>query len=519
MKTSTTSYFIRFLLFFITINAQTQELELLHPLKSLSPQKIIQKEKTYSNKTNPLSFLDLEKVIPVPNKGFVLFKSDIPEQPNLLELSFYDLKMQKVNTKKIPTTRTNELFTVEQTFIWNNSFILLAAVHHPGPEKNHLLYYQYSLPEFELEKSTIVLETKAPSDVYVPYFSKLSPDKSKLLLVGWNYKKPKENANFIIKIIDQKGVEFRSQLCSFSFQNRRVAIENVFVDNQANVFITGNNYRGELFDDTKPKFLDHFTVGLFTDQTSKVWSIKNGKKYFPSMRYALTTQGNLIGIGFLPKDGFGYFKIDISTRSLISKEIRFAKEVVETAYAKIAPNLKVPNHNFKEYEFRKLLVKDRAIYIIGEQAPYQNYSRTLEDILVVKLDIEGNLKWLTKLPKRQNIDGVSTIYASFAFLETSNKFYFVYNDMHENYKNENFKKLKMADVLTSLSSIIPAVAEVYLDSGAVKRRPLKNIMDNGYLFLPQYCQTISKNDALIIGISTSTEKSGSFSLKNIKIKD
>ena len=97
--------------------------------------------------------------------------------------------------------------------------------------------------------------------------------------------------------------------------------------------------------------------------------------------------------------------------------------------------------------------------------------------------------------------------------------YFIFNDNQENYKKEGSRKLKATYVQTFISTLTPAVAEINLLSGGVMRRPLKNLMDNDYILLPQHCNIIEKEDVLFIGIGTSAEKSGSFFIKMVKIRE
>lgn len=90
------------------------------------------------------------------------------------------------------------------------------------------------------------------------------------------------------------------------------------------------------------------------------------------------------------------------------------------------------SHDFRNWESRNLHVnKDGSILFVGEQNYIiDNSSKsyyTYNDILISKIDNNGQLAWMKKIPKRQNgFWGPGNM--SFAFIPTEDLFYFIYLD-------------------------------------------------------------------------------------------
>lgn len=459
------------------------------------------KSQITTNATDSTTNLVLQEVISVDSQGFIIFKTDFLEQPTCIEFSFYDTNLQLVSTHKMPTIHKNEFFAIEKVFIWQGKLIMHASLYLPESQKNQLVQYQFSLPDLKPLSSKLVLVSKAPKDIQVPYFSKLSPDKSKLLVVGWNYNKSKENARITMRVLDENLAEIRRQTYQFDYENRRFAIEDVFIDNAGNVYVAGNNYNSSLAFSPISPILDQFVLGLFPNSKEKMWRIEKDKYKFPAFKFNLNSASELIGTGFIKKgvkEGIAFFKINPKTITPTIQSQVIIKKDFQEAYRKNNKNFKTPTNDFSGYELNQFIAKADAYFLIGERVNF-NY---LEDILVIKLDLSGNLIWLSRIPKQQD-DIFGTGNFSYSLLERKEKFYFLFNDDYENYKKEGLNEIKTAEVLTAQL----ATAELNLATGELNRRPVRNFIKKDYLFIPRYCKLIGKEEALLIssGILTNTD--------------
>lgn len=456
--------------------------------------------------------LNLEEVIPVPNKGFILFKTDSVEAPTVLNFTYFNLDNESVGSVSIPTSRTNELFALEKLFIWNNKLIICSSLYQPGFRKNHLLYYEYNLPDLTLSKSEILLKTVAPPNVYVPYFISLSPDSTKLVAVGWHYHSPTVSAKISAKVFDKNLSLEKQQEYEFTFPNERLAIEEILIDNNRKIYVSGNNYRGNLKAPTNLAKIDHFVVGLFPKEKDKLWLIKKNKHHFTQIKLSLTKEQKLIGTSYWSKSlksGIGFIEfVNDKTTNIIIHPIAFKD--FKAAYKKNLPTFAPSRNGFFGYELTHFICKKDAYFTILEN---QYFDGQYDDIVVIKLTVDGALNWLSRIPKVQNTLGVAEKLASFSILERPDKLYFLFNDSYLNYRNGNGFQLNAANVLDAK----PALAELSLSTGQIERKKLPKLLSKDYLFLPTFCQPTTEEDIIIVGTGV-LSKAGKFLLKKVTIK-
>jgi len=468
------------------------------------------KQKSKSN--NKQKVITLEEVIPVPNKGFILFKTDDFDAPTVLDLSYYNLEGELVSTIKIPTTRTNELFAIEQLFIWDDQLIICSSLFQPGLKKNHLLYYAYSLPDLKLVQSQILLKTIAPADVLVPYFISISPDSSKLAVLGWNYNIPEGKARVQTKIFNKDLAEIRADKYTFDYENQRIAIEEIFIDDKAQIYITGNNYNGDLEFLSFKHRLDYFVVGLLPDKQQKFWSIKKEKYHFNQIVYQMNKEQKLVGAGFWSKGlnttGVGFIDIAKDTQYIATEPIEFND--FKEAYRKNLPTIKTPSNKFLDYDLTHFICKSDGYFVIGENRLQVDH---LKDILAIKLSKAGKIEWLSRIPKSQNIYRMKEKLASFSIIERKEELFFIFNDNHQNYEGENKKYKSIRSALEAK----PTLAKLSLTTGMVERTKLENLIQKDYFFIPAFCQNISNQEVVVV-TAGDFSKAGKFLLKRIQIK-
>lgn len=456
--------------------------------------------------------LDIQEIIPIKNKGFVVFKADNPDQPFLVELSFFDTNMELISSKSIETYQEGEIFSVEKIFIWNEKLIMHGAHYLPDSKKNQLFQYSFSLPNLELLDKTLILLSKAKNNIYVPYFSKLSPDKTKLVVLGWDYNKPKEQAYVRVRVLDKNLKEIRRQSYLFPYENRRISIEEVFVDNEGMVYITGNNYNGSLLSEVRLARIDHFVVGLFKGEKIKQWEIQKDKHYFQGFQYLLTQKGDLIGMGLCEKNdyqGSAFFQLNSSTDTITVNAQSIGKSAFEKAFTNNSKFLNPPKRTFNDYQLQKVIRRVDAYYLISE---FQEYTY-FEDILVLKLDLNGFIKWAIRIPKNQDVSFVDDVF-SYTLIEQKEKFYFLFNDHIANYQQEEIKDMESATVLKAQL----AVAMIDLSTGILKRSPVEGVINKDFIFLPYLSQLFAKEHAVIMAKGI-LDKTNSFQVEKIKFPE
>ncbi|MEM1120267.1 MAG: hypothetical protein AAGJ18_07440, partial [Bacteroidota bacterium] len=445
-----------------------------------------------AQQTDTTTQLIIQEIIPVMDEGFVICKADNATQPFTVEFSFYNTALELVSQKQISTYQAGALFSIEKVFVWNNKLILHGAHYLVDAKKNQLFHYEFSLPNLDLLSKKLVLLSRAPEKVYVPYFSKLSPDKSKLVLLGWDYTKGKENAYVRIRIIDQNLREIRRQTYRFPYENRRISIEDVLVDNSGNVYLTGNNYNGSMLVDPSIYRTTPFVTGLFEGNQNQHWEIEKLDHHFQTFQYTFSTEAELVGIGLCEKkrqQGSAFFKVTPTTEKVAVTTYSVDKEQFITAYKQNSKFINPPEHTFNNYELRQVLQGGENYFLVAEHL----FDYLVGDLLVLKLDKNGKIIWSTRVPKSQDATffdrctGVATV-------ERAEKLYFLFNDNADNYKKEETpREIQIATV----PDLHLASAAVDLSTGKIQRRLLKNIMDENHLFLPFLTHAYGQEAVLI----------------------
>jgi len=370
-----------------------------------------------------------------------------------------------------------------------------------------IIYY------LNLTNSKVLLETIAPPTVYVPYFINLSPDSSKLLALGWNYTLPQEKAKIQAKVYDRDLTEVHKVDYNFDFENKRIALNEAFIDDANKIYLIGNNYRGRLNGYISPLKLDHFVLGLFPNENGKLSPIKREKHHFEQLKYALNKNQKLVGTGYYTKGlkaGIGLINFsetlvaNISTHPISYKDFR-------AAYYKNLTNFSAPSNDFSGYELTHLLCKDDAYYALGENHPAEGF---YADILVTKFTKKGELSWLSRIPKRQSMFDEVEKFASFVLVERKDKLYFLFNDNALNYTKKRGNDLHLAESTTSNS----AISILSLSTEKLERGTLPDLLDKGYLLVPEFCQPINNQEVIVIssGINVNKEK---FSFKKITVAE
>lgn len=452
--------------------------------------------------------LRIQEVIPVLNQGYIVYKSDNPDAPNKLELTFYDTELKQINQKIIPTKRALEMFMVEKLLVWNNRLYLFASLYYPGPQKNQLLVYQYNLPDFALVNSKILMQTKAPADVYVPYLVELSADKNKLVLMGWDYIKPKHKASVKLKILTDQLVTISEQKHTFEYQNQRISFDELFLDQGSNVYLVGNNYRGGLYAPTNPKLTDFFVLRMDTKEgSSKFWKINKGKHPIFNLKYALHPQLGLVGACFWAKKnkegGLGLIKLSPNQENIGFSFLPIEKTNLEQAFTHpSAKNLNTKSkYGFKNYEIQKLIVKENSFVLIGENIVPDEGITEFNEILVAKINGSNQIDWLAGIPKEQ---AIAEKLASFSLFERANKLYFLHNFL---------EPIKINKKETGVKLTIN-IAELPLASGQVKFRALKNVIPKDFALVTAFSKLISDKEALLFGVGFNT-MTGKINMKKV----
>ena len=114
------------------------------------------------------------------------------------------------------------------------------------------------------------------------------------------------------------------------------------------------------------------------------------------------------------------------------------------------------------------------------QQEFGNKSATdyyFNDIILLKMDAEGNLDWIKSIPKKQRVQRIYTPYCSYGLTRDANAMYFVFND-HPNNLNSASGKVK---TMGNPKNAALVYVKVDYDGNVFPRKELLNAKDLGMM--------------------------------------
>ena len=134
-----------------------------------------------------------------------------------------------------------------------------------------------------------------------------------------------------------------------------------------------------------------------------------------------------------------------------------------------------------------------------------------DDIIAVKIKPDGDIDWVTKIPKRQYTMNDEGFFSSYFMEIYKSKIYFLYNDHPDNLLEEINNTKKFKNFNGSKNSM--AVLAVLDYNGNFTREALFKNKDTEVILRPKVCSSISNNEAIIFGQKGRTQRFAKMTFK------
>jgi hypothetical protein len=320
----------------------------------------------------------------------------------------------------------------------------------------------------------------------------ISENQSKLLVY---YDTPhdkfgKEKFGFIV--LNENLVEIRNDFMELPVKENLFEMERFKVDNDGNVFLLGKAYKDKRRDvrHGNPNFKFKLYVFYNHGKERAEKEISLPDKFITDIQMALLPEGNLVVAGFYSEEGTSsilgsfYIKIDkntyetIATKTeelgidLITENMKEREEKKTKKDADKGINVELFAYDIREF----IITNDGGFILMGEQ--FYEEDKTIDgkysdatkihyyynDILALKMNIDGNVVWREKIGKRQETVNDNGYYSSFTYTIKNNNIYYIFNDNPKNIeyngsgKIYNFKK--NPDALTVVVKLSPEGGQV-----------------------------------------------------------
>ncbi len=454
-----------------------------------------------------------QALFPFGNQNFVKVNSDDFEEPSVLEFSTYNSKNKLLYQQTISTQRENEWFAIEGTFVWDSTLVVLASLYYPGPQKNHLLLYQYSLPTLELVQSKVLLKTFAPSDTRIPFLHKLSPDTSKLVIAAWSYRdtEKKANAPIELSVYNQNFDKLEQFQKVLPFKNKRLFPDDVLIDNQGRCYYIGANYTADPNGEIRSSAMKKFILAFFLPENKdSLFQLPRNKVDFKETKFLINAQQELVGLNLsrigsrINFGGTSLLKLNPLNQTFFVNYQEFTKKQFKAAFAEPNPSLPTPKHIFDDgYSLQQVFTHPTGYYLTGEryeptgwdwdaetlEETVANYE--LQDIFVIKIDKNGRFQWMSRIPKNQSLTDEFAPFFSYKAFKRKNDLLFLFNDTPNKPKIQHAEKQILSSNLKDVSLMI---TQLSLSDGHFKKRRLQNLLSNQYLAYPNFIHQISANE-------------------------
>jgi hypothetical protein len=129
------------------------------------------------------------------------------------------------------------------------------------------------------------------------------------------------------------------------------------------------------------------------------------------------------------------------------------------------------------------------------------YTYYYNDLIVFKLDKEGNMEWKKKIQKVQITRNDGGFRSSFVMRQVGEKVFIIFNDHLKNYDPISFKSLGdniQYPMTFSKKNNAIAVVEVDLEDGKIEQNALKGTKELGSLLIPKLCVPDKENSSILM---------------------
>lgn len=338
-------------------------------------------------------------------------------------------------------------------------------------------------------------------------------DKSKLLVVGLDAYVANDKEKFNITVLDENMKKVWQKNITMPYVDKLIGIVSYHVDNQGNVYMLAKKYEDKAKDIRQGKKNYEYLLLSYQNAGNSVEETKielASDKFIVENAVAINQSGKVVCMGFYSDKGTksvkGAFVISLNpeTKSIENKSVKaFSADFLELFGVKKNKkgeelyNYDLESINFKEDGTITLIAEKfyvtTSTYTDGNGNTRSRTTYHYNHLIVINVDKDAKISWMKKISK---IQVASTPYfSSFETFIKNNKVHIIFNDDPKNLdkpinakKVANFTGKKMTTVLVTIEP----------DGSAQKVALFKN-KDEGVFTVPDACEQINQNQAIIYG--------------------
>lgn len=432
----------------------------------------------------------------------------------------YDTELKKTITEKLNLKHNGKKLRYYFT-AYSNKKLYLFTIQKDVEAKQKNLFFQ------EIDTKTLkpkgeqkqLVSTKRLSKKQEGKFSySFSDDKSKIAIFASDGTTEDGKTNDFMAFVFDKDMNLLWEKdITLDYQDYKTYMYRFFrVDNDGNIYV-----QGLLFAKTEEKENRDYSsiLHIYKNQgeTQREYEISLGDYFIKKIVFEVNEQNEIVCTGFYSEE-YGYttkgiflIRIDQETGEekfrkitelgedllkviLSKKELKKgAKEIykyniIKTIHQDDGSILLVA----EQYEAKTVRSADFKTGTSGNKATYYFYN----DIIVINISVEGDIEWVSKIPKTQATPKEETSLSSFIFLFRDDDLHFIFNDHIKNIKNPGAEELNGV-----FSYKLSALALVVMGNkyGDAKEHMLFESKEHKIMMHPKVSTTNSKGEVIIYG--------------------
>lgn len=335
---------------------------------------------------------------------------------------------------------------------------------------------------------------------------------------------PGEFPGFGYVLYDQSKGKYAQQVTQLPYVNFQLDFSDAFISNNGDFYVLANEYylsNPQMPWSPNNRFFAKVRAFRVIDGKFSEFEINQNGFIIQNMKMTTDEQGNFVCSGFYADDlysgvrGVFFMNLDRNTNELVTiKKQPFSQDFLSTGLAsweqswrdRWRANQNKPQAlaDFVLLDFRATadggylaITENQSIVVTSRvtgtaENPTVKYTENFyfDDIIVYKLDAQGNLTWVKRIAKNQQSINDRGRNLSVAHAVSNSSVYLYFNDVQRNYNSDGgfrFDQNPFPVQFISGNNVI-GVVEFDLNTGTFTRKALPGLNANRVIFIPQKCE-------------------------------
>ncbi|MEN0047098.1 MAG: hypothetical protein AAF806_08580 [Bacteroidota bacterium] len=411
-------------------------------------------------------------------------------------------------------------WSYEGTFWMNNQFHLFSSFYDNKASKNIL--YRQSIDKERDNLQLGVLKEVTNFTVKNKHdlgeFELLKSASGNLLLSCSKIPNRSDNIVLQLRLFDQQFDEKEHKNIVLPFTQEQMEVMEKHIDEAGNFYILGRIYQKGRVDRRNGTPNYEYVLVIYKNQATQAltYHLNVDDYLLTDLKFNVLKNNEVILAGLISDagnaktNGICYFKVDLQNTALqIKKKSLFQTQPISLAAAQTTSSeeIKIPrylkiDHLFSRSDGGSLMIAERSFQV-------SKYTYQDDDILVVNINPDGTIDWVSQIPKKQSSYYTEDVILSYFPFIVEDKIYLIYNDDGRNFSyTKNRKRVQRHKTLKGYA----ALTEIQRD-GTWRTYPLSDNSIEDLVIHPQSCKQIGRKTILIYEAFRNTYRFGKLELK------